>query len=135
MPKVHSIGPKHFVQLIDLPVIWGKKFVVRGWTQEIEEPFRTSEPFLVRLPKYKALAFGKWTGFKTEEDALKSALNTREVTYDDFTEEAGWTAPDSDREASSHNLYSRFNNMDGASDVYDWQAYHYVATQSESVGP
>ena len=45
MPKVHNIGPKHFIQLIDFPVIWGYKVVVRGWTQEIEEPFRTSKPF------------------------------------------------------------------------------------------
>jgi hypothetical protein len=132
MPKVHNIGPKHFVQLIDLPVIWGKKFVVRGWTQEIDEPFRTSEPLLVRLPKYKALAFGKWTGFKTEEDALKSALNTREVTYDDFTEEAGWTpAPDSDREAGGNNPYSRFDLMDGAVDVYDWKTHYNLAKTTE----
>jgi len=132
MPKVHNIGPKHFVQLIDLPVIWGKKFVVRGWTQEIEEPFRTSEPFLVRLPKYKALAFGKWTGFKSEEEALTSAIGTREVTYDDFTEEAGWTpAPDSDREASIDNLNPRFNFMDGAVDVHDWKTHYNLAKESE----
>jgi hypothetical protein len=131
MPKVHNIGPKHFVQLIDLPVIWGKKFVVRGWTQEIEEPFRTSEPLLVRLPKYKALAFGKWTGFKTEEDALKSALNTREVTYDDFTEEAGWTAPDSDREASLKDINARLDSVDGAVHVHDWQTYYRMAEESQ----
>jgi len=131
MPKVYNIGPKHFVQLIDLPVVWGNKFIVRGWTQEIEEPFRTSEPFLVRLPKYKALAFGKWTGFKNEEEALKSALNTREVTYDDFTEEAGWTAPDSDRETSIYNLHPRFDSMDGAINVHDWQVYYRLAKESE----
>lgn len=131
MPKVYNIGPKHFVQLIDLPVVWNKKFIVRGWTQEIEEPFRTSKPFLVRLPKYKALAFGKWTGFKNEEEALKSALNTREVTYDDFTEEAGWTAPDTDRETSIHNLHPRFDSMDGAVNVHDWQVYYRLAKESE----
>jgi len=132
MPKVHSIGPKHFVQLIDLPVIWGKKVIVRGWTQEIEEPFRTSKPFLVRLPKYKAIAFGKWTGFKTEQEALTSALETREVTYDDFTEEAGWTpAPDSDREESSEDFYSRLDSMDGTQHVYDWQTYYRMAKESE----
>ena len=133
MPKVHKLGPKHFVQLIDLPVIWGKKFVVRGWTQEIEEPFRTSKPFLVRLPKYKVLVFGKWTGAKQdEEEALKSALETREVTYDDFTEEAGWTpAPDSDREESSEDIYSRLDSVDGTLNVYDWQTYYRMAKESE----
>ncbi|CAB4167047.1 hypothetical protein UFOVP964_146 [uncultured Caudovirales phage] len=132
MPKVHNIGPKYFVQLIPLPVIWGKKVMVRGWTQEIEEPYRTSAPLLVRLPKFKALAFGKWTGFKSEEDALNSALETREVTYDDFTEEAGWTpAPDSDREESSETLYSRFDSLDGTINVHDWQTYYSLAKESE----
>ena len=130
MPKAHKIGPKHFVQLVNLPVKWGFKFIVKGWTQEIEPPFRTATPYLVRLPMYKALAFGKWTGTKTEEEALKSALETREVTYDDFTEEAGWTpAPDSDRETSIENLHSRFNFMDGAVNVHDWQTYYELAKE------
>ena len=132
MPKAHSIGPKHFVQLIDFPVVWGKKVIVRGWTQEIEEPFRTANPFLLRLPKYKALAFGKWTGYKDEEDALNSALNTREVTYDDFTEEAGWTpAPDQGGEESSEALNSGLDSLDGALHVYDWQTYYGMAKESE----
>ena len=131
MPKVHNIGPKHFVQLIDFPVIWGPKIVVRGWTQEIEEPFRTAQPFLVRLPKYKALAFGKWTGFKTEEEALNLALEMREVTYDDFTEEAGWTAPDSDREESGEDIYARLDSVDGTVNVHDWQTYYRMAKESE----
>lgn len=132
MPKVHNIGTKHFVQLVDLPVVWGKKFMVRGWTQEIEYPFRTSKPFLVRLPKYKALAFGKWTGFKDEEEALNSALERREVTYDDFTEEAGWTpAPDSDREEGSEDIYSRLSSVDGTFNVHDWQVHYRMAKESE----
>lgn len=123
MPKVHKLGAKHFVQILDLPVVWGKKVVVRGWTQEIEEPFRTSQPFLVRLPKYKALAFGKWTGFvHDEEEALNSALQRRDVTYDDFTEEKGWTpAPDQDREESSEDSDSRLDSMDGAFNVHNWE--------------
>jgi hypothetical protein len=119
MPKVHNIGAKHFVQLTNFPFKWGYKVVVRGWTQEIEEPFRTATPFIVRLPRYKALVFGVWEGLKTEEEALSSALGRREVTYDDFQEEAGWVpAPDSNRETSSQNLYSRFDFMDGALDVH-----------------
>ena len=132
MPKAHKLGPKHFVQLTNFPFKWGFKFIVRGWTQEIEPPYRTSTPFIVRLPRYKALVFGKWTGTKNEEEALTMALGKREVTYDDFTEEAGWTpAPDSDREASIDNLYSRFDFMDGAVDVYDWQTYHNLAKTAE----
>lgn len=132
MPKVHKVGPKHFVQLTNFPFKWGFKFFVRGWTQEIEYPFRTSTPFIVRLPRYKALVFGKWTGTKNEEEALTMALGKREVTYDDFTEEAGWTpAPDSDREAGGNNPYSRFDFMDGAVDVYDWKTYYNLAKTTE----
>lgn len=133
MPKVHNIGANHFVQVLDLPVIWGKKVVVRGWTQEIEEPFRTSQPFLVRLPNYKALAFGKWTGIvHDEEEALNSALQRRDVTYDDFTEEAGWTpAPDSDREESSEDIYSRLNSMDGTLNVHNGESDNRVAEESK----
>lgn len=132
MPKAHKIGPKHFIQLTNFPFKWGFKFIVRGWTQEIEPPYRTSTPLIVRLPRYKALVFGAWSGMKDEEEALSTALGRREVTYDDFTKEAGWTpAPDSDREASIDNLYSRFDFMDGAVDVYDWQTYHNLAKTAE----
>ena len=132
MPKAHKIGSKHFVQLTNFPFKWGFKFIVRGWTQEIEPPYRTSTPLIVRLPRYKALVFGAWSGMKDEEEALSTALGRREVTYDDFTKEAGWTpAPDSDREASIDNLYSRFDFMDGAVDVYDWQTYHNLAKTAE----
>jgi len=131
MPKVHNIGPV-FVQVTKFPYDWGNKVVTRGWTQEIEEPFRTAKPVIVRLPKYKAFVCGLWTGTKTEEEALNGALETREVTYDDFTEEAGWTAPNQDSEESSDDIYSRLDSMDGTLDVYDWQTYYKLAKDSES---
>ena len=131
MPKVHNIGPL-FVQVTKFPYDWGNKVVVRGWTQEIDEPFRTAKPLIMRLPKYKALVCGYWNGRKTEEEALLGALETREVTYDDFTEEAGWTpAPDSDREESSEDIYSRLNSVDGTFAVHDWQTYYRMAKESE----
>ena len=129
MPKVHNIGPV-FVQVTKFPYEWGSKVVVRGWTQEIEEPFRTSNPFILRLPKFKALVCGRWTGVKNEEEALSVALETREVTYDDFTEEAGWTpAPDSDRETGSENFHTRLGAMDGTLDVHDWEMYIRLAEE------
>lgn len=92
MPKIHNIGPSHFVQYIDFPVKWESKLWVRGWTQEIEEPFRTSEPLIFRLPFHKALVVGKWTGkVEDETEALMRATEWRIASYDDFTEEAGWT--------------------------------------------
>lgn len=92
MPKIHNIGPTHFVQYIDFPVQWGTKLCVRGWTQEISPPFRTAEPFIFRLPFHKAFVIGKWTGLVDDEaEALSRAIQGRDVSYDDFREEAGWT--------------------------------------------
>ena len=127
MPKAHNIGPL-FVQVTKFPYEWDGKLVVRGWTQEIEEPFRTSEPLIFRLPNYKALVIGRWTGAKDEEEALNSALERRDVTYDDFTEEAGWTpAPDSDREESVNDFHPRLDSLDGALDVLDWETYNNIS--------
>ena len=131
MPKVHNIGPI-FVQVTKFPYDWGNKLVVRGWTQEIEEPFRTSQPLILRLPKYKALVCGRWTGVKNEEEALTGALETREVTYDDFTEEKGWTpAPDSDRETGIKDFNTRLGAMDGTLNVHDWEMYSRLAEESK----
>ena len=130
MPKVHNIGPL-FVQVTRFPYEWGNKLVVRGWSQEIEEPYRTAVPFIVRLPKYHGLVLGRWGAMK-EEEALSGALARREVTYDDFTEEAGWTpATESNRETSVEGLYSRFDLMDGAVNVYDWQTHLDMAEAPE----
>lgn len=131
MPKVHNIGSNHFLQLTKFPYDWGTKVIVRGWTQEIEEPYRTAEPFIVRLPGYKALVFGRWNGMKDEEEALNGALERRDVTYDDFTEEAGWTAPEQSGEAGRQDIYTRFDLMDGAVDVYIGQELDKLAKAPE----
>ena len=132
MPKVHKLGAKRFIQYTNFPYDWGKKLVVRGYTQEIEPPYRTSTPVIVRLPNYKALVLGKWSGAKNEEEALTSALSKRDVTYEDFTEEAGWTpAPDSNREESLEDIYARLGTVDGTLDVHDWQVYYRMAKEFE----
>ena len=131
MPKVHSVGPL-FVQFTNFPYEWDGKFVTKGWTQEIEEPFRTSAPTIIRLPFYKALVFGRWSGTKPEEEALNDALGRRDLTEDDFTEEKGWTpAPDSDREKGSDDFHPRLDSMDGTLDVHDWETYLRLAKESE----
>lgn len=92
MPKVHNIGKQHFVQLLKFPADWGKKLYVTGYTQEIVEPFRTcDDALIIRLPFYKALVFGKWTGVLEEEQALEKAIQGRVLKDEDFQE--GWTAP------------------------------------------
>lgn len=91
--KTHDLG-SFYIQLIWAPYTWLRVPWVRGWTQEIEEPFRTSTPLLVRLPFRRALVLGKWRNENLSEDeALNRAMERRDVTYDDFTEEAGWTPP------------------------------------------
>lgn len=91
MPKTHKIGKKYFTQYIDFPVKWENKMIVRGWTQEIEPPYRTSTPLIFRLPKYKALVFGKWTGQLNEQEALEKAVQGRVLADEDFQE--GWEPP------------------------------------------
>jgi hypothetical protein len=89
MPKIHNIGKQHFVQFFRLPVKWGAKIAVIGHTQEIEPPYRTSKPVMIRLPFYRVLVIGKWNGQLEEETALTTALEMRVLTDEDFQE--GWT--------------------------------------------
>lgn len=100
MPKVHNIGKQHFVQYFRLPVKWGWKLAVRGETQEIEYPFRLSKPIMIRLPFYRVLVIGKWTGEQPDEEtALNTAMQGRVLTDDDFQKEKGWQpAPVQNRE-------------------------------------
>lgn len=122
MPKVHNIGTRWFVQFTRFPFEWGKKCVVKGWTQEIEEPFRTSKPYILRLPKYHALVIGEWSGQKEEEEALNEALQRRDLTYEDFQEEKGWVpAPDEGGEESSNAFNPGPYYVGGTVDVHDRQ--------------
>lgn len=92
MPKVYNIGKDKFTQYIDFPVKWGWKVAVRGWTQEIAEPFRrTDDALIVRLPFHKALVFGTWKQQLNEEEALERAIQGRVLKDEDFQE--GWTPP------------------------------------------
>lgn len=107
MPKVHTIGST-FVQVTKFYYDWGNKVAVRGWTQELDEPYRTSKPLIIRLPNYKALVLGYWNGQQPDEEAaFTAALELREITEDEFTEEKGWQpAPDEDSEESLEDLHS-----------------------------
>jgi hypothetical protein len=106
MPKVYNIGSKRFFQFIKFPVNWENKIVVKGWTQEIEEPFRTATPYILKLPFYRALVLGKWTGKQnSEESALNNATQGRILKDEDFQE--GWIPP----------AYET-----GETDLWDWDA-------------
>jgi hypothetical protein len=106
MPKVHDIGKTRFIQILEnYRVEWGWRFIVRGWTQEIEPPFRSAKPLIVRLPKDKALVYGRWVAQLTEEEALNQAIQGRVLSDEDFEE--GWTpAPDEAAEEDFWHLHS-----------------------------
>lgn len=92
MPKVHNIGKQYFVQYMRFPAKWGFKVVVKGYTQEVVEPFRKSEPWIIRLPFYRALIIGKWNGSQPdEESAINNALRGRILNEEDFDKNKGWT--------------------------------------------
>jgi len=111
MPKVHNIGKQHFVQFFRLPVKWGAKIVVRGNTQEIEPPYRTSNPLMIRLPFYRVLVIGKWQGELEETTALTSALEMRVLKDEDF--QKGWTPPAYEvGEKGIHYIDSRSSYLD-----------------------
>jgi hypothetical protein len=130
MPKVHNIGKTRFTQYIDFPVKWGWRCVVRGWTQEIEEPFRTANPLIFRLPFHKAFVVGKWNGQVNEEEALSKAVQSRVLTDEDFSEEKGWVpaafeADEAGEESCKHND-SRLSDVGGECAICYWQRTYRV---------
>ena len=82
------------------PAKWGFKIAVKGYTQEVVEPFRKAEPWIIRLPFYRAVIIGKWNGSQPdEESAINNALRGRILNEEDFDKEKGWTpAPYEDSE-------------------------------------
>jgi hypothetical protein len=111
MAKTHDIGASLFYQYYKFyPARWGWKVIVRGWTQEIEPPYRTSAPFIIRLPFKKAIVVGKWNGTLEEEQALSRAIGERTLSNDDFSEEKGWVpapneTPEEDFELTEYRTY------------------------------
>lgn len=127
MPKVHNFGKTRFTQYIDFPVKWGWRLAVKGWTQEIEEPFRTAEPLIIRLPFHKALVLGKWSGQVNEEEALNKAVQSRVLTDEDFSEEKGWVpAPEQGREEGCEHSDPRAGELGGECAFCYWQRTHRV---------
>lgn len=92
MAKVNQIGKQYFTQYLKYyPANWGYKLGVSGWSQEIDEPFRTGVTFILRLPFHRAFVLGKWVGELPEETALNKAIQGRVLKDEDFEE--GWTPP------------------------------------------
>lgn len=69
-----SIGPL-YGQVIVYPHHKPLPIVERGWTHEIEEPYRRGSCLVFRFPFAKhAIALGVWREKQEEEQALTAAL-------------------------------------------------------------
>jgi hypothetical protein len=61
----------------------------KGWTHEIEEPYRRGSCFVLRFPfAHRAIALGVWREAQDEEQALTAALWGRhlDVSLDELLE-------------------------------------------------
>lgn len=79
MPQVHDIGKKHFLQFMKYPT---RKFpfLDLGSTYEIEEPYRSGESLVFRVPlTRRAVVVGRWVGVMSEDQALRTAIRMREL--------------------------------------------------------
>lgn len=83
-----SIGPL-YVQGIKYPHRNFLPIVEKGWTHEIEEPYRKGDCLVFRLPFIKhAIAIGRWGEEQDETEALTAALWGRhlDVPVDELLE-------------------------------------------------
>jgi hypothetical protein len=80
VPKVHDIGSKFYVHRMAYP---STKFPLseRGFTQEIDFPYRDGKCLVVRIPLTRqAVCVGVWGDDRDEEEALTDALRARTLT-------------------------------------------------------
>jgi hypothetical protein len=84
-----SIG-KLYVTAVKYPHRNTMPIIEKGWTHEIEEPFRRGSCLVFRVPfTYPGFAIGIWVEEQDEETALTNAMWTRvmdEVDTEDIFE-------------------------------------------------
>jgi hypothetical protein len=69
-----------YVQLISYPHRKPLPVVEKGWTHEIEEPYRRGSCLVFRVPFTKpGFVIGKWAESQTEDEALTAAIWGREL--------------------------------------------------------
>ena len=69
-----DIGPL-YVQVIKYPHRKPLPVVEKGWSHEIEEPYRKGSCLVFRLPYTKhGLVFGLWGASQEEDEALTAAI-------------------------------------------------------------
>ena len=75
-----TIGP-YFGYVYRYPAGKAPLINLKGWTREVEQPFRYGNAWLLRVPASRwALVVGRWAGsHQHEEQALASALDGRSL--------------------------------------------------------
>ena len=74
-----NFGPL-YVQLIGYPHRKPLPIIEKGWTHEIEEPYRRGSCLVFRVPFTKpGFVVGKWAEAQTEDEALTAAIWGREL--------------------------------------------------------
>jgi len=79
MPQIHDIGKHHFVHTMKYP---DRNFPIvdRGETQEIEDPYRSGQSWVLRVPLSRAaVVVGRWTSRVDEDSALRRAIMARDL--------------------------------------------------------
>jgi hypothetical protein len=72
-----SIGPL-YVDLVTYPVKRFNFIIEKGWSQEIEEPYRHGSCIVLKAPFIKTgIAVGIWRYKNTENQALMAAIKAR----------------------------------------------------------
>jgi hypothetical protein len=81
MPQVHDIGKKHYWHLMKKEKT--SPLYVTDVTQEIEPPFRKGSARVFRVPfTQHTIVWGTWTERLSETDALRAAIQAREMEYE-----------------------------------------------------
>lgn len=79
MPQIHDIGKHHFVHTMKYPTT-DFPLLDMGETQEIEDPYRYGRSVVLRLPFARsAVVVGRWVGEEQEDDALRRAIQARDL--------------------------------------------------------
>lgn len=104
MADTHEIGLRRrfFWQILQVP--HKPALISRGWSTQIEPPFRRAVPVVLRIPFTTfAIAFGYWkdTGWEEEEALLAALAGWGVDLFEDPNDDDEWTTPQMIREAVS----------------------------------
>jgi hypothetical protein len=88
MAQTHDLGRFYTSSMNYLHRKAAPLLVERGWTNEIERPYRRGKCLVLRIPfTLKGLVFGLWGRPGNEEDRLGAAIGLREIGYVNYADD------------------------------------------------